>query len=313
MLNIGIIGLGHMGGYHASVCKQLPLLNLVGIADPNEKNWNKITSKFVIKTKDYKELLESVDAVIIAVPTSLHYEIAKECLLQKKHVLLEKPLAKTIDEACELFDIAKRKKVALHVGHIERFNGAVQELKNIIHKPHLIEFHRMGPFVARVKQDSIILDLMIHDLDLLMNIVDANIKNVSIHGNKIHTDSCDVATVTIAFENGVIANIISSRTSQIKKRTMQIHQSDAFISLDFTTQDISIHKRASTSVIVGADRLKYRQGSTIERLFVYKENPLKLEIEHFVAAIKGKKNLFNPEHDLKALELTYKLEKQLGI
>jgi Predicted dehydrogenases and related proteins len=176
MVKLGVIGLGHMGGYHALACTTLPQLQLIGIADPNEKNWEKVSSLNIIKTKDFRELLEHVDAVIIAVPTDLHYQIAKVCLEHKKHILLEKPLTKNIEQAEELFKLAALHNIALHVGHVERFNGAVQELKKLINKPYLIESCRIGPFNPRVQNDSVVLDLMIHDLDIIVNLINSPIK-----------------------------------------------------------------------------------------------------------------------------------------
>ena len=312
-IKLGIIGLGHMGGYHASACSLIPSVKLVGVADPNKKNWDKIQNKRVIKTIDYKSLIDLVDAVIIATPTDTHYSIAKDFLENGKHVFIEKPISKKFTEAEKLFTIAQKNKLALHVGHVERFNGAVQELKKIINTPYLIESHRMGPFSPRVSKDSVILDLMIHDLDIILNLVDSPIKSLQVQGIKKHTDSCDIATVQIGFENGVIANVISSRASQIKKRTMAIHQQNEFINLDFTTQDIVIHRHTSSSVQIGSDQLKYKQETNIEHLFVYKDNALKLEIEYFINSIKKKQNLTNPKQDLVALTLTFDLEKKLGL
>jgi len=313
MIKIGIIGLGRMGGYHASASMLLNNVQLVGVADHSEQNLQKITSHDVIKSTDYNQWLDQVEGVIIATPTDFHYSIAKDCLQKGKHVLLEKPLTKTLQEAEELFEIAASKGLALHVGHVERFNGAVQELKKIIDKPLLIESHRMGPFAPRVQKDSVVLDLMIHDLDIILGIAGSKVKSLSAQGAKVYTDSCDLADVQIGFENGIIANIVSSRASQIKKRTMAVHQKDDFINLDFSTQDISIYRHTSSSVQMGSDRIKYKQETTIEQLFVHKDNPLKLEIQHFVESVRTKQNLINPEQDLQALSLTYEIERLLGI
>ena len=311
MVKLGIIGLGKMGGYHASACKLIPSVNLIGVSDPNQEHWEKVKSTKVIKSKDYHEWIDFVDGVIIATPTDLHYPIAKEILSRGKHVLIEKPLTKQIEHAKELFDIAAQKKCALHIGHVERFNGAVQELKKIINKPYLIESYRMGPFASRVQNDTVILDLMIHDLDIILGIVNSPIKSISVVGRKIKSDKCDIAVVNIAFENGTLANIISSRASHIKKRTMSIHQKNEFIELNFTSQDISIHKHTSESVQVDHNQLQYKQEETVERLFVYKDNPLKLEIEHFARSIKSGKRLIDPEQDLSALKITLDLEKKV--
>ncbi len=313
MIKIGIIGLGHMGGYHLSACNEISSLRLVGIADPISKNWTKVKSSKVIKTKSYKDWLKKIDAVIIAVPTKFHYKIAKECLLENKHVLLEKPLTKNIDEATELFAIAKKNKLVLHVGHVERFNGAVQALKKIVHKPYLIESQRIGPFSTRPQNDSVILDLMIHDLDIILSLVNSPVSNINSLGSKIKTPKGDLASVQIKFENGILANIISSRVSQIKKRTMAIHQKNAFIQLDFTTQDILIHSNATDSVkIIGNKQIHYKQEGLVKHLFVYKkDNPLKSEIEHFIKSIKTGKKRVNANQDIKALELALKLETAL--
>jgi predicted dehydrogenase len=313
MVNMGIIGIGHMGSFHASACSIIPSINLVGIADPCQKNWEKIGKKQIIKTTNYTDWIDLVDAVIIATPTDTHYSIAKNCLSKGKHVFIEKPISKEYSQAKDLFDIAQTENLALHVGHVERFNGAVQELKKIIHNPYLIESHRIGPFVPRVATDSVILDLMIHDIDIILNLVNSPVKKVNVQGMKQYSDSCDIATVQLGFENGVIANIVSSRASQIKKRTMSIHQKNEFISLDFSTQDISIHRHTTSSVQIGSDQLKYKQETTIEKLFVYKDNALKLEIEYFIDAIKSKQNLINPAQDLTALTLTFNIEKNLGL
>lgn len=309
MVKVGIIGLGHMGTYHASVCKLIPNIDLVAVSDPNPEMLKKIKSTKIIKSQNYQDWLDIVDAVIIAVPTELHYVITKECLSKGKHTLVEKPLTKNIKQAEELFEIAELQKCALHIGHVERFNGAIQELKKIIQKPYLIECHRLGPFVPRVQKDSVILDLMIHDIDIILNLVDSPVKKFNVIGNKIKTKLKDIAVVQISFANGTLANIISSRASQIKERIMCIHQKSSYIKLDFTTQDISIHRHASDNVKIGINQLKYKQESTIERLFVYKENPLKSEVEHFIKSIKSAKNLTNKENDLAALYLTLELEK----
>jgi len=308
MVKLGIIGLGHMGAFHHSISQTIPNVELIGVSDPVIKNWSKVKSPKILKAKHYRKWLDIVDAVIIAVPTTLHYDIAKDCLLKGKHVLIEKPLTKNLAEAEELFDIAKKNKLALHVGHVERFNGAVQEIQKIVNEPYLIECQRIGSFSPRVQNDSVALDLMIHDLDLVLNLVDSPLKSMNMVGSKIKTDTGDLAVVQLKFENGVLANLTSSRVSQIKKRTMSIHQKDAFIQLDFTTQEIYIHSRATASVKVGSKQMKYKQEGNIKRLFVYNENPLKSEIENFIKAVKTGKKVRNATHDMKALEVALELE-----
>lgn len=310
MIKLGIVGLGHMGGYHAAIARHLPSAQLTAIADPHEEMWEKVQSKSCFFTKDYQELASKVDAVIIATPTNTHYKIARFFLENKIHVLIEKPLTPTKEEAEKLFDIADKNKCVFHVGHVERFNGALQELKKIIHNPYLIEAHRIGPFSSRVQDDSVVLDLMIHDIDLILGLVDSPVAHISTVGKNWCSPNTDIALVHIKFENGALANIVANRTAHIKKRTMQIHQEDSFINLNFSTQDISIHQHTKSEVMVGHNRLKYRQEERVDRLFVYKENPLKQEILYFLKAIKTRKNIMRAEQDLAALDLTLQIVEQ---
>lgn len=313
MLKLGVIGLGHMGAYHASVCSMLTNAQLVGVADLNEKHFEKIKKKDVQFFKDYHNLLPLIDAVIIALPTELHYKVAKESLEHGVHVLVEKPFTQTVAEAEHLFNLAAQKNLALHVGHVERFNGALQELKKILYNPHLIEMQRVGPFNPRVAHDSVILDLMIHDIDIILSLITSPLVSFNIIGKKIHSPTCDIAHVQLSFANGTLATLMSSRASQIKNRSMTVHQEKEFLHLNFTTQDLSIHRSATSSIQIGQDQLKYRQETLVEHLFVYKDNPLKLEIEHFISAARQGSKLNNAENDTAALKLTFALEEKLGI
>lgn len=313
MIKLGVIGLGHMGTYHATVSASLASVKLVGVADIKQENFQKIKTPGITYTNDYRELLALVDAVIIALPTDMHYLAAKTALSAGVHVLIEKPLTRTIAQAEELFALANQHGLTLHVGHVERFNGALQELKKIIDNPYLIEMQRVGPFNPRVANDSVILDLMIHDLDIVLNLIPSPLSDFNVVGTKVNSTNCDIAHVQLAFANGAIATIFSSRASQIKNRSMAVHQKNEYIHLNFTTQDLSIHRGTASSIIIGQDQLKYRQEALIEHLFVYKDNPLKLEIEHFIKAIKAGSTSNNEAEDTAALRLTYALEERLGL
>ena len=153
---------------------------------------------------------------------------------------------------------------------------------------------------------------MIHDLDIILGLVNSPVQSFNVSGKSLLSSKCDIAMVQIVFENDVMANVVSSRASQVKRRTMAIHQEDAFIQLDFTTQDIFIHRHTSSSVTIGHNQMKYKQESTIERLFVYKDNPLKQEIEHFINSIRTGTNSLDPKQDIEALKLTLAIEKTLG-
>ena len=257
-----------------------------------------------IPVTDYHELLGAVDVVSIAVPTSLHYRIARDFLEAGVHVLLEKPMTHTLEEARELFRLAEAQNVVLHVGHVERFNGAVQELKKIVQDPWLIESRRLGPFVPRIKEDGVILDVMIHDIDIILNLVRSPVRRMYALGKAIYTASEDLANVQICFQNGCIANIIASRATEIKIRTMAITQRDAYIVLDYTDQDIRVHRQASSEHLVTRGALRYKQESLIERIFVHKENPLKLEIKHLIdCATEGAVRVVSVDEELRSLQV----------
>ena len=172
MLKMGLIGLGRMGKYHLNLYETIRDIELAGLSDVNKEVLDKTLEYHnVAGSTDFREILDKVDAVTVAAPTKYHHQIVKECLLADKHVLVEKPITTNIEEAQELFEIARQRELTLHIGHVERFNGAVQELKKIVRNPFLIESRRVGPYDERVKNDSIILDLMIHDIDIILNIV----------------------------------------------------------------------------------------------------------------------------------------------
>jgi predicted dehydrogenase len=235
---------------------------------------------------DYRELFRQVDVVSIAVPTPLHFQVARDFMEAGIGVLVEKPLTPTLEEARELFRLARERNVVLHVGHVERFNGAVQELRKIVVNPILVESRRLGPFVPRVQHDTVVMDLMIHDIDIVLGLVDAEIRRVIVAGARVHSAQADVASVQIVFENETIANITASRATEQKIRTLAITQPDAYIFLNYTDQDIQIHRRAASEYILNRESIRYRQESFVEHLFVHKENPLKLEILHLLNAVR---------------------------
>ena len=308
-IRAGVVGIGHMGSYHVGVYSELFNVHLAGIADVDTQKAGTIAERYhTTPYKDYRDLFGKVDIVSIAVPTDLHYEVAKDFLEQRIHVLLEKPITKDIDQARDLFRIAKENDAVLHVGHVERFNGAVQELKKIVSNPIFIESRRLGPFVPRAKDDDVVLDLMIHDIDIILNLVNAEVQDVHARGVSVFSEHEDLANVQICFENGCIANITASRATQQKIRTMAITQKDAYVFLDFTDQDIHIHRQASSEHILTREELRYKQESFIERIFVHKENPLKLEIKHLIDCVLNhvnhkEENSHSMERELQSLEI----------
>ncbi len=282
-LRVGVVGVGHMGRYHVGLYSELPDVDLVGVADINHGRAYSTAQQYnTTAYTNYHDLIDEVDAVSIAVPTSLHHPVARDFLDAGVHVLLEKPIAHTMDEAQDLFELAESRNMVLHIGHVERFNGAVQELKKIVHEPLMIESRRLGPFVPRIKDDGVILDLMIHDIDIILGLVPSPIQRIQALGRSVYTGKEDLANVQICFQNGCIATLLASRATEVKVRTMAITQPNAYILLDYTDQDIRVHRQASSEHIVARGTLRYKQESFIERIFVHKDNPLKLEIKNFI-------------------------------
>ena len=316
-IRAGVVGAGHMGQYHILVYAELWDVDLVGLVDADASVVGRLAAQYDTQGfTDYRELFGKVDVVSIAVPTPLHFEIAREFMQAGIHVLVEKPLTPTLEEARELFRVARRHHVVLHVGHVERFNGAVQELRKIVVNPILIESRRLGPFVPRVQHDSVIMDLMIHDIDIVLGLVDAEIREIMATGARVHSPRADLANVQIVFENGTLANITASRATEQKIRTLAITQPDAYISLNYTDQDIQIHRRAASEYILNRESIRYRQESFVEHLFVHKENPLKLEILHLLTAVRESQRTgrveLNEHDDIRSLGVALAIEEMLG-
>jgi predicted dehydrogenase len=305
-----------MGQYHILVYAELWDVDLVGLADRESALVSRLAAQYDTQAfTDYRQLFGQVDVVSIAVPTPQHYQVARDFMEAGIHVLIEKPLTPTLEEARDLFRIARERNVVLHVGHVERFNGAVQELRKIVVSPILIESRRLGPFVSRVQHDTVIMDLMIHDIDIVLGLVDAEIREITAVGTRVQSPRADVANVQIVFENGALANIIGSRATEQKIRTLAITQPDAYIFLNYTDQDIQIHRRAAAEYILNRESIRYRQESFVEHLFVHKENPLKLEIAHLLGAVReaqrtGRVDL--TEHDdVRSLAVALSIEQML--
>jgi predicted dehydrogenase len=314
MVKTGIIGLGRMGRYHLNLNNEMAESDLQMLCDADSAVRNAVAENYSYEmTGDFNEMLKKVEAVTVAAPTKYHYEIAKKCLMEGKHVLVEKPITTNIEQATELFNIAEQKNLILHIGHVERFNGAVQELDNITEDPYLVESRRVGPYNPNFKNDSIVLDLMIHDIDIILNMVNKNIESIQAHGNCVYSPLPDFASVIIQFEDNCVADILVSRVTQKKDRTMSISQKGAFIYLDYTTQDINIYREAKVGKEVGPKEMKYKNEYSYEKLFVYKDNPLKMEIKHFLDCVKGdhKRNV-TIEHELRSLKVALKVDELLS-
>lgn len=306
-VNISLIGIGRMGQFHLNVINQINSINLSGIYDSDEEHLNEISSKYNInKFGSLEEAIDKCDAVIIASPTKFHFDIAKKSIQKGKHVLVEKPMTENFMQAEELEIMVKEKNIIFQVGHVERFNGAVQELHHIIENPYLIEARRLAPFTPRITDVGVVFDIMIHDLDIVTSLVKKPLVRFSASGKRIKTNNEDIASALLEFEGNTIATISASRVTQEKIRTLSISSEEAHFILDYATQDITIHRQAaSQSKIKTSIGINYTQESIIERVFIHRDNPLKLEDEHFANCILGKdKKLVSIEDDVRTIKLT---------
>ncbi len=311
-----VVGAGHMGQYHTLVYAELWDVDLVGVVDIDFERARRVAGQYdTLAFADHRELVGRVDVASVAVPTDAHFAVARDLLEAGVNVLVEKPMTQSLGEARELFRLARASGAVLHVGHVERFNGAVQELRNIVDRPILIESRRLGPFVPRVRKDTVVMDLMIHDIDIVLGLVDSEPRRIVALGSSLHADLPDVANVQIQFASGTIASITASRATEQKIRTLAITQPDAYIVLDYTDQDIRIHRRAAQEYTLNRESIRYRQASFVEHLFVHKENPLKLELLHLIRAMRQARErgtLDLPESDdLRSLGVALEIERMI--
>jgi predicted dehydrogenase len=312
----GVVGVGHMGHYHVLVYKGLWDVDLVGVADIDGGRARAMAAHYDTRAfGDHRDLIGRVDIASVAVPTEQHFHVARDLLEGGVSVLVEKPMTPTLEEARELFAIARRADAVLHVGHVERFNGAVQELKRIVDRPILIESRRLGPFVPRVQKDTVVMDLMIHDIDIVLGLVSSRPVRLAAQGVSAHSEVADVATVQVWFESGTIATITASRATEEKIRTLAITQPDAYVVLDYFNQDIQIHRRAAQESTVNRESIRYRQASFVEHVVVHKDNPLKLEILHLIHSLQQRQagqpaDLAGAE-DLRSLAMALQIERMI--
>ena len=312
----GVVGTGHMGQYHVLVYAELPDVELVGVVDADLARAAAVAAQYDTRVfADHRALVGRVDVASVAVPTGQHFAVARDLLEAGVSVLVEKPMTPTLDEARALFAVAERTGAVLHVGHVERFNGAVDELRQIVRAPILIESRRLGPFASRVQRDTVVMDLMIHDIDIVLGLVDSPPVRLAAQGAAVHSSMTDVASVQIRFESGTIATITASRATEEKVRTLAITMPDAYVHLDYTDQDIRIYRRANQQYTMSRKAIRYSRASLVEHLQVHRENPLKLEIQHLIAAHRrrqaGQKVELNLAEDLTSLAMALEIERMI--
>lgn len=300
-INIGIIGIGHLGSRHLKVCHGLRnKVTIAGICDIKRERTQKLARHYKVTLfTDYKDLLGKVEAVYICTPTVTHFEIAKFFLKNNIHTFVEKPIAISVKEADELITLAKRKKLKLQVGHVERFNAAFQSLKYFAKHPRFIECHRLNHFPNRSLDIGVVMDLMIHDIDIILGLVPFPIKDVEAVGVKVLTPFEDISNARITFKNGCVCNLTASRVSEEVVRKIRIFQKDTYISLNYVKQEAFIFKRHEQAILKHA-------------LPIEKEEPLKQELEHFIDCIRDdQKPLVSGVEGKEALKVALEITKKV--
>jgi len=283
-LKCAVIGTGYLGKFHADKYAALPECELVAIVDVNPEAAAAIAAKHGCQgLTDHRELLGKVDAVSIAVPTSLHFEVARDFLMGGAHVLVEKPITTTVTEADELIRLAHEHHRVLMVGHLERFNPAILALEGVLDQPRFIESTRLAPFKPRATDVSVVLDLMIHDIDIILDIVGSEITHIEASGAAVLTSDIDIANARLSFANGCVANVTASRISLKSERKMRLFQKDTYLSVDFQNRVLSTYRKGEGEMFPGVpnfvpDEQRFENGDALLE-----------EIRHFVdCAIHGK-------------------------
>ncbi|MCS6897653.1 MAG: Gfo/Idh/MocA family oxidoreductase [Nitrospira sp.] len=300
-LRAGVIGVGHLGQHHARLYATLPGVILAGVVDQDRGRAELIAGRHGTKVfETISDLLRVVDVVSVAVPTSAHYSVARACLEAGKHVLVEKPLAAHLTEAKELVELARIKGCLLQVGHSERFNPIMQTMRPHIRRPAFIEGHRIGPYSERGTDVDVVLDLMIHDLDLVLSFQPGPVEEVRAAGVPVLSSRIDIANARIQFQSGCVANLTASRVSLAKMRRLRVFQRDSYVSIDFQSRQGIVGRRADGS---GG-----KPGFVIEEHKGADDEPLKLQLESFIRSVRaGSPPLVSGEDGVAAVALAHQV------
>jgi predicted dehydrogenase len=319
MLKVGVFGVGHLGKFHLNNWKEIEDVELVGFYDPNDEIAKEVTAKYRLKRfDDVSGLLSKIDAADIVAPTNHHFALCEAAIRAGKHVFVEKPLANTIDEGRQIVKMAREAGVKVQVGHVERFNPAYLSIKNMKINPGFIEVHRLAQFNPRGTEVSVILDLMIHDIDVILSLVKSDVKNIYASGVAVMTDTPDIANVRIEFNNGCVANLTSSRISMKRMRKMRLFQKDAYIGIDFLekkTEIIKLHEEGDRNAF--SFDLETADGKTktiaVINPVTKSVNAIKEELSSFVDAVMNNKQTAVTEIDgFLAMEVAHKILEKIS-
>lgn len=319
MLKVGLFGVGHLGKFHLNNWKEIEQAELVGFYDPNDVNAAEIVEKYGLKRfTDVTSLMDEIDAADIVAPTNHHFNLCEAAIRKGKHVFVEKPLANTIEEGKQIVKMAKEAGVKIQVGHVERFNPAYLAIKDLHMNPMFIEVHRLAQFNPRGTEVSVILDLMIHDIDIILSLVKGDVRNIYASGVAVMTETPDIANVRIEFDNGAVANLTSSRISMKRMRKMRLFQKDAYIGIDFLekkTEIIKLKQPGDTNAF--SFDLETPGGGTKTIAVINPEtkpvNAIKEELRSFVYAIQNNKPTAVTEIDgYLAMEVAHKILEKIN-
>ena len=307
-IRVGVIGVGYLGRIHAKIYASMPEVELVGVADIHSDTASEIAALHGCHAHDDPyALIGHVDAVSVAVPTSVHREVALPYLEAGVHMLLEKPIAPTVAEATTIVDTAERIGVVLLIGHLERFNAGIMALAERVRDPRFIEVHRLGTFVERATDVDVVTDLMIHDIDIVLSLVKSDLSYVSAVGSPVLTGHVDIANARLEFVNSTVANVTASRVSSKKFRRIRVFSSDSYQALNFIDQQLEIVRR--TDPAPG----QIYPGLATEQLDVTPRPPLDAELEHFVEAVRRRgQPLVNGRDGLKALQVAEQVQGKIN-
>ncbi len=329
-IKIGILGVGHLGRFHTQNYKQIPDAEIVGVYDLNKKRRQKIAGEFQVTAyENLESLLDKIEAVSIVVPTVKHFEITKACLKRGIHCLVEKPITSTLEQADEIIKLANSKKAILQVGHIERFNPAILALDDLQLNPMFVESHRLASFNPRGTDVAVVLDLMIHDIDIILHLVKSPVKKIDASGVAVISDEVDIANARVSFENGGVANVTASRISQKAMRKMRIFQRNAYIGIDFLQKFSEVYRLVDSEnytpqpnqfpIELGQiEGSKKQQKIVYERKQVKEANALKMELESFLNSVRTGEQPAVSGKDARealrvAIEITNKIEEQIRL
>ncbi len=317
VLRVGVAGAGSMGRNHTRVAVANPLVECVGVFDPNEKTGVIVADEYSCDYfSNYDDMLNEVDAVIIAAPTTLHYQLAKTALLANKHCLIEKPVTVDIAEAEELKALAEERNLVVLIGHVERYNPVYPELKKILEDKEVlsIKASRLSYNTNRANDVDVVLDLMIHDLDNVNCLIAEKLNVVSAVGGAFHSSNLDYATAIFKTESGIVCDVTASKVSQTKHRSLQISCSNCFITVDFLRKEIELNRHAQGSYVSDSSEVKYKQEQLVERVFVPNVEPLMAEHTDFANAIlNGSLVRVSIQDGIEALRLAGEVQKQCKV